>query len=50
VVASPDGKNLIRVTEQGLPAEPVELGRLVAEKLVSHGALKLLGGLAPARL
>lgn len=50
VVASPDGTTVIRESDQGLAAEPVELGRSVAEHLRSRGASKLLETLASTRL
>ncbi len=50
VVASPDGRTLIREKEQGSTSEPVELGRLLAERLRSRGASKLLEALASAPL
>jgi len=45
VVATPDGKRVIRVTDNGNPDKPVELGQAVAEKLRDQGADEILGSL-----
>jgi hydroxymethylbilane synthase len=50
VVASPDGKSLIRDNAEGSAAEAEQLGRFLAERLRSHGASKLLEALASASL
>ncbi len=41
-VALPDGSHWIRDELRGDPAEPSELGRAVAERLVAAGARELL--------
>jgi hydroxymethylbilane synthase len=38
VVASPDGKRLLRVLREGKASRPVALGRVVARELLRQGA------------
>lgn len=45
VVATPDGKRVIRETDSGDPDKPVELGQAVAKKLRSKGADEILSNL-----
>jgi hydroxymethylbilane synthase len=45
IVASPDGRTLIREQAHGSATEPAELGRLAAETMLSRGAAQLLSSL-----
>lgn len=50
VVASPDGEHLVRDSAIGPAAEPEQLGRLLADRLQSHGAAALLEAFSPPTL
>jgi len=48
IVASPDGRRLVRADLTDPTSHPDELGRRVAELLLSRGAGELLASVEPA--